>query len=401
MKVLEAILICLVQLISVESELPEEMILVAEREFDAIAVNMVFGVNEAEESIYPKILVTPDKIRFMDEKGITLSEVVIPEKSSAVFSKEGHFVGIVEYPAKAGQKQAFALQEIKFGVFNERGKRLYQLKRAQEYEHPIPGFYISPKDGSVVLSDNPEGLLYFYDNKGELTRELDLFEADEYNDERNIACCFSSDGNYFVVNALKNYDTPREEGKSYVILFDNSGTEIWRKQLEEKISSGVEISISGDYIVACGYKVNDELAIESKSTFLLDKDGEVICRYSRLFRLVAFSSDGKYLALGERNRVWLVKTQTGEILWEKQFTRRVRGLDVSQSGLVLIETAGGKYEDGTFVFYSPEVTIITLTGHEIYEKEFTDSRFYSPGIKILDGGEGFGVGFADRFLFYK
>ncbi|PIP12256.1 MAG: hypothetical protein COX49_06635, partial [bacterium (Candidatus Stahlbacteria) CG23_combo_of_CG06-09_8_20_14_all_40_9] len=208
-------------------------------------------------------------------------------------------------------------------------------------------------------------------------------------------------GNYFVVNALKNYDTPQEEGESYIILFDSSGKEIWRKLLKERISANTEISPSGDYILASGYKVSNKLNIESKSTFLLDKDGKTIYRYPWLFTQAVFSSDGRYLALGEKNRVRLIETGGGEVLWEEEFTKRVKALDISQSGSILIETANGRYESGVFVFYNPIITVIAPSKIKVYKKEFTDSRFFTPYIKILDSGKGFGIGLSDRFLFYK
>jgi len=386
---------------SPEAKLRESIELAIEQKFDEKVVDLVFGVNETEESIYLRIFVTSDKIRFADEKGITLSEIACPKDSKTVFSKEGHFVGIVECSRLLLQKQAFALQEIRFNVFNERGGWLLELKRTREYDYPLPSFHISPKNGSIVLSDGPEGMLYFYDNKGDLRRKVDLFEDDAWNNERNVACCFSSDGNYFVVNALKNYDTPQEEGESYIILFDSSGKEIWRKLLKERISANTEISPSGDYILASGYKVSNKLNIESKSTFLLDKDGKTIYRYPWLFTQAVFSSDGRYLALGEKNRVRLIETGGGEVLWEEEFTKRVRALDISQSGSILIETANGRYESGVFVFYNPIITVIAPSKIKVYKKEFTDSRFFTPYIKILDSGKGFGIGLSDRFLFYK
>jgi hypothetical protein len=173
MKVLEALfmLISLSLIQRPRVKLQEGMELARERKFDETALNMVFGVNKAEESIYPRILISQDKIKFMDEKGITLSDVTISKDAKAVFSKEGHFVCIVEFPALTGQKQAFAVQDIKFSLFNKRGERLWVLKRAQEYDYPLPSSYISDKDGSVVLSDDPKGVLYFYDNKGELIKK--------------------------------------------------------------------------------------------------------------------------------------------------------------------------------------------------------------------------------------
>lgn len=382
-----------------EAKLPREMELAVEREFDESVIGLVFGMSKAEEYLYPKILISHTKIKFMNEKGIILSEITILKDTKAIFSKKGHFIGVVDFSTDSVPSKS-AL-EIKFEVFNERGEWLWKLKRTQEYDYPLPSFYISDKDGSVVMSDAPQGVLYFYDSNGELRKKVDLFVGDKWNNERNVSCSFSSNGNYFIVNALKSYGSSPEESESYIILFDDTGGEIWRKRLKEKISANVGISPSGDYIIASGYTVSEKLDIESRSTFLLNKDGETIYRYPWLFRQAVFSSDDRFIALGEKNRARLIKIQTGEILWETEFTKRVRALDISRYGLVLAETARGKYKEGIFVYYDPEVTVITPGGEKIYEKEFTGSQFYTPDIKILSSGEGFGIGFSDRFLFYK
>lgn len=393
------ILISLTLIQGSEAKLPREIELAIERKFDEKVVDMVFGVNETKEIIYPKIVVTPDRVKFMDEEGKILSQVAYPENSKIIFSQKGCFVGIEKFFLNSTLLKSTL--EIKLDIFNDKGERLWELPITWGYDDPLPGFYISDKDGSLVLSDNSEGVLYFYDSKGELRKKADLFVGDKWNNERSVSCCFSCDSDYFVVNALKNYDTQEGVGKSYIILFDSSGNEIWRRPLKEKISANVEISSSGNYIVASGYKVSKELGIESKSTFLLNKDGETIYRYPWLFRRAMFSSDDRFIALGEKNRARLIKIQTGEILWETEFTKRVRALDISRYGLVLVETARGKYKEGIFVYYDPEVTVITPGGEKIYEKEFTGSQFFTPYIKILDSGKGFGVGFTDRFLFYK
>lgn len=393
------ILISLTLIQGSEAKLPREIELAIERKFDEEVVGMVFGVNEIKEIIYPRILVTPDRVKFMGEEGKILSQVAYPENSQIIFSQKGCLIGIEKFFMDSTLLKSTL--EIKLDIFNDKGKRLWELPITWGYDDPLPGFYISDKDGSLVLSDNSEGVLYFYDSSGELRKKVDLFVGDKWNNERSISCSFSSNGNYFIVNALKSYGSSPEESESYIILFDSTGGEIWRKRLKEKIGANVELSSSGNYIVASGYKVSKELGIESKSTFLLNKDGETIYRYPWLFRQAVFSSDDRFIALGEKNRARLIKIQTGEILWETEFTKRVRALDISRYGLVLVETARGKYKEGIFVYYDPEVTVITPGGEKIYEKEFTGSQFYCPNIKILDSSKGFGVGFTDRFLFYK
>jgi len=382
-----------------EAKLRESIKLATERKFDEKVVDIVSGVDETREIIYPRIVITPDRAKFMDEEGKILSQVAYPENSKIIFSRKGCFVGIEKFFIDSTLLKSSL--EIRLDIFNDKGERLWELPITWGYDDPLPGFYISDKDGSAVLSDYLEGVLYFYDGNGELRKKVDLFVGDKWNNERSVSCCFSCNGDYFIVNALKNYNTQEGVGKSYIILFDSSGNEIWRKPLNEKISANIEISPSNDYIIASGYTVSEKLDIESRSTVLLNTDGETICRYPWLFRQAVFSSDSRYLALGEKNKVRLIETRSGEVLWEEEFSKRVRALDVSQSGLVLIETANGRYESGVFVFYNPIITVIAPSKIKVYKKEFTDSRFFTPYIKILDSGKGFGIGFSNCFLFYK
>jgi WD40 repeat protein len=321
-------------------------------------------------------------------------------------SKEGNFVGVQEL-AYLDQKFE-SPRPLTFTLYDAQGKKLWSLSRPLGADTPMPSFYLSNL-GTLVMVEPLEGLLSFFDQAGSLVQEVSLFPKTLAEMERPVACTFSENGSYFVVNALKSYSrpstqlSPREKGHSYLILFDDQGTEIWRHELAHEVSMEVETSPGGEFIVAGGYSVKGLNAVE-RATYLYDLEGNLEHTYEFPFRYADFSSDGGFLLIGQKYSLHLVETNTGQVLWEHLLSSKagqIRALDLSPDGhLTLVEQALGRYQGPQFVYQSPQILLFDQEGHQVWEKMFPEERFLQPLVKFLDESSRFLLAFDKRYLIY-
>jgi len=354
----------------------------------------------------PAMLAAQKSVQFLTSSGQVLSRLERGQNTIVFLSKKGNFVGIQEL--SDSDQRLESPSALTFTLYDGQGKKRWSLSRSLGIDTPMPSFYLSNL-GMLVMVEPLEGILSFYDQAGSLVQKTSLFPKTLAEMERPVACAFSEDGTYFVVNALKHYArpgtelSPRERGHSYLILFDDQGTEMWRRELAHEVSMAVEISSDGKAIVAGGHSVKGLNAVE-RSTHLYDLDGNLQHTYEFPFRYADFSSDGRFLLLGQKNSIHLVETQTGQLLWEHLLPSKagqIRALDLSPNGqLALVELAPGRYHGPQFVYQSPQILLFDEEGHQVWEKTFPEERFLQPLAKFLDENSRFLLAFDKRYLIY-
>jgi hypothetical protein len=354
----------------------------------------------------PAMLAAQKSVQFLASSGQVLSRLERGQNTRVFLSKKGNFVGVQEL-ADLDQKLE-SPRTLTFTLYDGQGKKRWSLSRPLGVDTPMPSFYLSNL-GTLVMVEPLEGILSFYDQAGSLVQEASLFPKTSAEMERSVACAFSENGTYFIVNALKHHArpgselSPREKGHSYLILFDGLGTEIWRRELAHEVSLGVEISPGGEAIVAGGYSVKGLDTVE-RATYLYGLEGNLQHTYEFPFRYADFSSDGGFLLLGQKNSLHLVETQTGQVLWEHLLPGKagqIRALDLSWDGhLALVELAPGRYRGPQFVYQSPQISLFDQEGHQIWEKKFPEERFLQPLAKFLDESSRFLLAFEKRYLIY-
>lgn len=354
----------------------------------------------------PAMLAAQKSVQFLTSSGQVLSRLERGQNTRIFLSQKGNFVGVQEL-SDFDQKLE-SPRTLTFTLYDGQGQKRWSLSRPLGVDTPMPSFYLSNL-GTVVMTEPLEGILSFFDQAGSLVQEVSLFPKILAEMERPVACAFSENGTYFVVNALKHYArpgtelSPRERGQSYLILFDDRGTEMWRRELVHEVSMGVEISPGGEAIVAGGYSVKGLDAVE-RATYLYDLDGNLQHTYGFPFRYADFSSDRRFLLLGQKNSIHLVETQTGQLLWENLLPSeagQIRALDLSPNGhLALVELAPGRYQGPQFVYHSPQILLFDQEGYQVWEKKFPEERFLKPLAKFLDESSRFLLAFDKRYLIY-
>ncbi len=354
----------------------------------------------------PTVVATEESVRFLGTSGQELKRLQRPPYSDVIFSKGGAYIGQRELAAPL--KDPRAPRTLTFSLYSRDGQKLWTTHHSLDYDDPLPGFIISSA-GRVVMAESPESILSFYDQKGSVDRRVQLFTDALWSNERSLAYAFSADGERLAVNALDHPPrpgdemSPREPGRSFLILLDARGTELWRRELSSELSARVAISDRGEFIAAGGYAVKGMDVIE-QSTFLYDGRGELTATLDMPFRFADFSSDGQLLLLGWKNDLHLVRTASGKRLWTRSLPEEagpLRTLALApDGGLALALQAAGNYRDDRFIYTHPRVSLHDQSGHQIWQGEFPEDSFLRPTAGFLENGGRIFLAFTGRYLIY-
>ena len=273
---------------------------------------------------YPCVLITKDKISFLDKggkekktisrlvkgvkwegkQGVKIGEGVIKVRKS----KGGEYLGVV-----IPREGSLLGEGIKgdFVMYRKDGKEMWRLE----------GVYLS--DGNIIPSPNgeyaiglppaeyPAGAPYIYTCEG--MEELKVKEWDNgWKDGYAVEDFdFSMDGRYLVVGIYKF--PVRDNG--FLVLFDGKGKEIWKISTDKGVSY-VKISNSGKYIAVI---VTDRGGGED--IVVLSRKGDLL--WEKTFshwdgHALAFDPNEEKLFITWYNhKVYLrvYETKTGKELW--------------------------------------------------------------------------------------
>jgi len=207
--------------------------------------------------------------------------------------------------------------KMKFVLLDRNGNEIWEKEYSIGYESGGAVYYVSDKG---VVAEYSGKTLTFYDSKGDKVKGVELLYAGV---ERGInSGFFSEDGNYLVVNVQDPEKEIFSSGTG-VILFNNRGEELWRFKTDEESAGRLYISSEGKYIIAASSNRGcDEQGIYrslERTTYLLDREGHLIRKYSRLSSSPGdFSSSGNYAIVcdAKTHKAYLLDTKTGDKLFK-------------------------------------------------------------------------------------
>ncbi len=411
---------------------------VREKTYDAFIRDIAFGsvVKDDEEQIYCKVIVLENKeVLFFDDSGEIVSRkslvVTRPEEvgkysgKTAILSSRGNFAATREYTYKYGDTMNQLVDE-EYVVYNEKGEEIYRIKGPQEGTGGEDGVLISDKEGSAVGTRLEYGALDFYSPEGGV-KTVPLFGELGWWHGGPGHAAFSRDGEYLAV--LIQYVGKRPEPHSYdadevwIMLFDRSGNELWRRKVDERRLGNMAISEKGEYLFLKAFTIKRALPkrgepppkkgergkLTGVTLSLYDKQGnELSFKDTSLFIFGSFclSPQADYVALGGRNLIRLMRTEDGSIVFEKELPSDVgiRRLLFSGDGQYLI--VGGNVPIGTEevperggairTVYGTRVSVISIEGELAWQSDF------SPRVRGIFSENGFlAFSFPYRYEIFK
>lgn len=296
---------------------------------------------------------------------------------AAILSGSGDFVAIHDYTAKSADAMNYIVEE-EYTICNDRGEEIYRFEGPLEGTASGYRLLISDKEGSAVGARLEYGALDFYSPDGGVNT-VHIFGDIGWGKSTGGGVVFSDDGEYLAVlvggSATRPLGLRPTNTDVWAILFDRRGTELWRRRLGQDRFGDIAISPSGEYIFFKTYSFAGRLPRPEEkgetpkllglTLGLYDKSGtgstlEDTSLFS--FGSFCFSPQADYVALGGRNVVRLIRTDDGSTVFQKELPSdvEVRRLLFSGDGRYLIVGAN----------HDARVYVINMDGELVWRKEF-------------------------------
>lgn len=361
----------------------------SEKIFNSTVVSAKFGIEAKGDKAAAVILEIEEKILFCRENGEVISFRSHKIPYLLRYSKQGKYIGLAEI-----------LQEPEKGINNGRyifhcidnkNQVLWEMTGEVEYgEGAGPKRpFISDKNGTTIMFQTP-WVFDMYDPSGYRFKTVKVFEGKQ-SQLLSVGwyCGWSKDGNYFVIciqekaashGSKKQTRVPLkdakkgekieipayspESGNPWVILFDNSGDEIWRRSIPEYTATGVNISPDGRYIIA--YGMTNTISEYKFGAHIFNREGKEIKSFRKGSKCT-FSNNGKFGVLYDRTNVLFIDLYQSDILWEKKFDKYPFSCSISENGKRVAVLSANLQRNECM---EPEISIFNHKGDKIVKQIF-------------------------------
>ncbi|MBU1261649.1 hypothetical protein KKG61_02510 [bacterium] len=226
----------------------------------------------------------PASIKFFSEKEKKKKEILLQEitpkgwRTNVGFSKNKKYIGVTSKITRYSQEWLDeGPSEAKFTMIDTNGQILWEA--VTNLDEP---FGISPNGQYIVCTGDTTGDYWDYmpsvwNSKGLVKKmfgEKEWYGVDPYLD-------FSKDGNWFAVIAGKGETILTENGRyggciphRYLIVFDEKGNELWRKEIAVDPWMIDSMNISDDDVITV--TMWHFYGAEKEKVYRFDKKGKLI-----------------------------------------------------------------------------------------------------------------------------
>lgn len=363
--------------------------LVWEKEFESPILD--YTCSDGENSPTLQVVITTDKVQFL-----TKETREIPTRSfqlnwnerwvyGASLSKNGEYISISKHHyGDYGRIQ----KGSEFQVYDKTGNLLTTREVTDDYKPSI----LLNNGAFLVTGVLEDGRMFLEQMDG--SRRL-IFD---YNDMRPSFCIsIAQKGNVFALNV----------SGIGVILYDDTGKEIWKRNIENSHAAGIGISPHGSYIACFGKKWGNTLFLYSiKGDILWEKPIGAGTHF------ISFSPDEKFLAVyATWSGIWFFSVKEGKLLWhyptdkigkkiDGNLTRSIYSLVVCPNGTIVACVDGG----GTRELPVGETSTVYLfdkKGDIMWRKELKVHSHQLPNVRFTEDGKYLLICNNNKLLCYK
>ena len=365
-----------------------ELELVWEKEFESPVLN--FSLTEMNGIPTLEVVITTDKVQFFTGKNVKEIQTKSYEinwlegwRFRLLCSKNGDYIGIrKDHYGDYGRIQ----EGSEFQVYDKIGNLLTTRKVTNNYQ-PFAlmnngAFLVTGvlEDASIVLEqlNGAKEVIFDYPDMRPSTY-MDIAEK----------------GDCFVLNIAG----------IGIILYSDTGKEIWRKKFAWGDAANVRISDNGKYIGAVGI-------LSGGGMHFLSSNGSLLWKYpldnyyNFYLNCMDFSPDEEYFAANiYRDDIYLFESSTGKILWNYKLeqvnsSRKFFSIGVARNGeFVAAADGGGTRElpagDSSTVF------LFDKKGNLVWKKQLMIQKQKAPNVRFSNDGKYFFICNAGRLYCYK
>ncbi len=417
-----------------------------EKGFDAEIEDVIFDSYEEDGAVrfYPKIVILKHldrelsqsvhkfykkEVKIYNSNGDVVSNLWFPFWSRIGCSDNGNYFYVWNVvrekpePYNPANVYETGIKESSFVVYNDKGEILWKKSPYEPIFDVAFGFFISPKDGSVVKCELwnwflPVSFYNTYGNERKI-RTKDLYGYADYNIFE-----FSETWEFGVVLAHKYPDKilSGESAEPRILLVDSLLNPLWDNSLDENIFGRASISRNGSYIYASAYTMAAYRGLQSMTGYLYNKNGDLLMKISNGADPIASSSNEKYLLVKSRtptdnspkSGIIFIDIEAKKVLFENEWhvTDAVIASDgnVALIGISTPEPAQDKinkmsvaearaYRRSLYIQSIGEIGIFDRDGNILFGSEGYELLGDKLTIKILDwDGTNLIFGITDRTL---
>jgi len=304
-------LIVRTSLLAEEKRAPKLLI---ERQSSTRTIGWHWRLN-ASRQVFPFLKIEPERLVFLDENGRVRNEFPYLRHSVVSVAPDRNYIGAVEL---IGENTLAPEDKIfRYHMRSWDGALVYSIERKKPYDEPLWAMYTF-SSGRALLTDGARGSADLYDETGQITARIQLFDEEIFDYEKPIDCALAEDRGRFYIVAQKRPMT-REPGTSRLIsgepwlfCFNLDGTELWRKAMDCPTFTRFTISPGGQYLVLSHHSLTEQ-NIPIAATTVYDGEGYPAMEIPGHYRTSAFSIDETRLFLADKKCLYAVDVPKGKV----------------------------------------------------------------------------------------
>ncbi len=325
------------------------------------------------------------------------------------FSRNGKFLAVVNQKSTDASLKGEKLLQI--AIYNQAFQKQYELTERVPFDEQHPLIAVSGKDGAVIIGDASNGLVTFYDRRGNLSAEPTLFENLTHDYERAFHIAWDEAGENAAILLGKKGASPagagleNPSGEPHIFLFDANGKALWQAALPGYSANALWIAASGNYLAANSFTYHQDKGSFDRNTVVFDRSGKVIAKSDILADYAAVSADDSHILLADKSRSALFDLASGQQLWEKTINQRygmISAVALANSGdrsIILI--AHNSFKNGRFIFGDPTLHVVDTSGDMIQAIEIRGEQFITPQLFIAPDAQTIWSGFSNNYKIYR
>ncbi len=277
----------------------------------------------------------------------------------------------VETNKTGGASKTGENNQVYFEVYNEKGEKVYSVSKSLPFDVPYPSASVF-QAGELMVVYSFDGLIEFYNNKGELVNTIKPNYNTKPEFERSIKFTTSDNESVILVSEPEHY-------YSKLLMVTSDGRINIEKDIEGTNATGVVVSKSGNLIAASTYSWIDTVFLEQTAFF--DNEGNLIGKVPISFTSGKFNSDETEFLGFTNSNLFNVNIEEENITWSKELLsdQVIADATIDGNNVAYITSELPTLKDGRWYYSKLELEVVNDEGDKIISKKLTDGMFETVG----------------------
>jgi hypothetical protein len=259
--------------------------------------------------------------------------------------------------------------QVYFEVYNEKGEKVYSVSKSLPSDVPFPAASVF-QAGELMVVYSFDGVIEFYNNKGELVNTIkpDYKTRPEY--ERSIKFATLNDESVILVSEPEHYF-------SRLLIVTSDGRINIEKDIEGTNATGVVISESGNLVATGTYSWIDTIFVEQTNFF--DNKGNLVGKIPLSFTSGKFNDDETQFLGFTNSNLFSADIDDEKIIWNKELLsdQVITDATIDGDNVAYITSELPTLKDGKWYYSRLEFELVNDEGDEIISKKLPDGHFES------------------------